>query len=106
MFELACRAAGLFDLSGWDAAVVFLGSNYMQDRDQYRSELTRIVERLAPAPVVLVTVTEFQDSRRQVNAIILEVAADHENVIVIDWAAITPTASPMLTGVPRARSRP
>lgn len=24
----------------------------------------------------------------------------------IDWAAITPTASPMLTGVPRARSRP
>ena len=24
----------------------------------------------------------------------------------IDWAAITPTASPMLTVVPRARSRP
>ena len=24
----------------------------------------------------------------------------------IDWAAITPTASPILTGVPRARSRP
>ena len=24
----------------------------------------------------------------------------------IDWAAMTPTASPMLTGVPRARSRP
>ena len=24
----------------------------------------------------------------------------------MDWAAITPTASPILTGVPRARSRP
>ena len=24
----------------------------------------------------------------------------------IDWAAMTPTASPMFTGVPRARSRP
>ena len=24
----------------------------------------------------------------------------------IDWAAMTPTASPILTGVPRARSRP
>jgi hypothetical protein len=24
----------------------------------------------------------------------------------IDWAAITPTASPIFTGVPRARSRP
>jgi lysophospholipase L1-like esterase len=75
--------------AGWDAAVVFLGSNYMQDREQYRSELTRIVERLAPAPVVLLTVTEFQETRRQVNAIILEVAADHDNVLVIDWAAIT-----------------
>lgn len=75
--------------AGWDAAVVFLGSNYMQDREQYRSELTEIVERLAPAPVVLLTVTEFQDSRRQVNAVILEVAATHEHVVVIDWAAIT-----------------
>lgn len=75
--------------AGWDAAVVFLGSNYMRDRGQYRDELTEIVERLAPAPVVLLTVTEFQESRREVNAIILEVAADNDHVIVIDWAAIT-----------------
>lgn len=73
----------------WDAAVVFLGSNYMRDREQYLAELSEIVERLAPAPVVLLTVTEFQESRHEVNTAILEVAREHDNVIVIDWAAIT-----------------
>lgn len=84
--------------AGWDAAVVFLGSNYMQDREQYRAELTRIVERLAPAPVVLLTVTEFQESRRQVNAVILEVANERENVLVVDWAAITRDDPGLLNG--------
>jgi len=75
--------------AGWDAAVIFLGSNYMRDAEEYHSELTEIVERLAPAPVVLLTVTEFQESRREVNTAILDVAHRHDNVIVIDWAAIT-----------------
>ena len=44
----------------WDAAVVFLGSNYRGDAEQYESELVEILDRLDPRPVVLLTVTEYR----------------------------------------------
>ena len=51
----------------WDAAYVFLGSNYLGDQEAYRKQLEKIVQRLSPIPVVLLTVTLFDDSRQQVN---------------------------------------
>lgn len=75
--------------AGWDAAVILLGNNYLEDQSQYRKELLEIVERLAPRPTVLLTVTEFKPSRRKVNEVIREIAATHDNVTIVDWATTT-----------------
>lgn len=75
--------------AGWDAAVILLGNNYLEDQAQYRSELLEMVERLAPRPTVLLTVTEFKPSRREVNEVVREMAETHDNVTVVDWATTT-----------------
>ena len=84
--------------AGWDAAVVFLGSNYGGNIGPYASGLTSMVERLAPMPVVLVTVSEFAANRRDVNAVIRDTAEKHANVAVLDWAATTSGSSGLLGG--------
>ncbi len=67
----------------WDVAAVFLGTNYGGDIEVYTRELDQILERLAPRPTLLYTVTEFQaePSRRQRghqgNAGLLPQRADH-----------------------------
>ena len=72
----------------WDAAYVFLGSNYLGDQQSYRTQLERIVQRLSPSPVVLLTVTEFEDNRREVNDAITLVSAEFPNVHLLDWGSI------------------
>ena len=72
----------------WDAAYVFLGTNYLGDQQSYRKQLEKIVQRLAPTPVVLLTVTEFAANRREVNDAITLVATEFANVHVLDWGAI------------------
>jgi hypothetical protein len=47
-----------------------------------------MVERLSPIPVVLLTVTLFDDSRQEVNDAITLVAAQFPNVRVLDWGNI------------------
>jgi hypothetical protein len=72
----------------WDAAYVFLGSNYLGDQQSYRTQLEKIVQRLSPSPVVLLTVTEFEDNRREVNDAITLVSAEFPNVHLVDWGSI------------------
>ncbi|MEY2415176.1 MAG: hypothetical protein QOH53_510 [Ilumatobacteraceae bacterium] len=72
----------------WDAAYVFLGSNYLGDQESYRKQLEKIVQRLSPTPVVLLTVTEFEDNRREVNDAITLVSAEFPNVHLLDWGSI------------------
>ena len=74
---------------GWDASVILLGNNYRGNRNAYRDELDRMVTRLSPNPVVLLTVTEWDPSRVIVNEVILDVAASHDNVTIVDWANTT-----------------
>jgi hypothetical protein len=74
---------------GWDASVILLGNNYRGDQSAYRDELTTIVDRLSPNPVVLLTVTEWDPSRVEVNEVIFDVAASHDNVTIVDWANTT-----------------
>jgi lysophospholipase L1-like esterase len=83
--------------AGWDAAVVLLGNNYVKNQDNYRKQLERIVTRLSPNPIVLLTVTEIQASRQEVNAVIRDMAKVHSNVQVVEWA-ITTRNDPGLTG--------
>jgi hypothetical protein len=73
----------------WDAAVVFLGNNYNGDEVTFRALLDDVVRRLAPRPVVLLTVTEFRADRAEVNVIVRSLAGTHPHVRVIDWNAVT-----------------
>jgi hypothetical protein len=81
----------------WDAVVIFLGNNYGSNPDVYRAALADLVDRTAPRPTILLTVTEFEPAQRQVNDIIREVAATSPHVRVVDWAALA-AANPSFQG--------
>jgi hypothetical protein len=70
---------------GWDAAVVLLGTNPSRNIDSYRTDMTRIVESLAPRPTLLLTTTLFRESQKAVNDVIRDIAAAHDTVTVLDW---------------------
>ena len=69
----------------WNAAVVFLGSNYSGDEVRYEAELVEILDRLAPRPVVLFTVTEYRPNYVEVNEVVNRLGAERDNVTVLDW---------------------
>lgn len=71
---------------GWDAAVVFLGTNYGGDPVRYAADLTRIVQSLAPRPTLLLTATMFKPTMADVNREIRSVASKFQNVSVLDWS--------------------
>lgn len=73
----------------WDLAVVFLGNNYGGNQRYYFDQLSRIVDRLSPIPILVLTVSEFEESRLEVNEAIFEVAVRFPNVYVLDWAVVT-----------------
>lgn len=72
----------------WDAAYVFLGTNYGGNQQIYLKQLEKIVTRLSPMPVLLLTITEFANNRHEVNDAIMTVAGEFPNVHVLDWGAI------------------
>jgi uncharacterized membrane protein YgcG len=72
----------------WDAAVVYLGSNYRGDPVDYEAELNEILFRLAPRPTLLFTVTEFRPDWAEVNQAVAKLGAEYENVTIIDWEEI------------------
>ena len=75
--------------AGWDAAVVFLGTNYEGNKDSYAKQMRKIVSKLAPRPVLLVTTSLFRNTQREVNAAINVVAGESDNVSVLDWETIS-----------------
>ena len=80
---------------GWDAAVVFLGTNYGGSAEKYQRDLTAIVTSLAPRPTLLLTATLFKPQMADVNNVIRAVAASNSNVSVLDWG-ITSTQTGLL----------
>ena len=75
--------------SGWDAAVVFLGSNYEGNKESYGKQMRKIVEKLTPRPILLVNTSLFRNTQREVNQAIDDLAVDFENVSILDWATIS-----------------
>jgi hypothetical protein len=73
----------------WDAAVIFLGSNYGGDAPRYEAELVKILDRLESRPVVLLTVTEYRPNYVEVNEVITRLAAERDNITVVDWTTIS-----------------
>ena len=77
---------------GWDAAVVFLGNNYVSAGPEwFESQLNRIIDRLSPRPIVLFTVTLVSEKKIAVNEMIRAAAAAHDNIVILDWEAFTTT---------------
>jgi len=83
--RVARRRAG----EGWDAVVVFMGSNYDGGRSRYERDMTAVLDQFADVPVVLVTTTVFRPTQRQVNEVIRDLAAQRDDVRVIEWAEIS-----------------
>ena len=71
---------------GWDAAVVFLGTNFGGSTTLYEKDLTAIVKSLAPRPTLLLTASLFRPTMQQVNQVIRIVASKNPNVSVLDWS--------------------
>ncbi len=71
----------------WNAAVVFLGSNYGGDEARYEAELRRILDRLAPRPTLLFTVTEYRPNYSEVNDVVRKLGEEYDNVTIVDWEA-------------------
>lgn len=74
---------------GWDAALVFLGTNYGNDENAYLRTLNRIITELGDIPIVLVTVSEYRDEVREVNQVVTTMPEVYDNISVVDWRAIT-----------------
>ena len=75
----------------WNAAVVFLGSNYGSDAFKYEVELAKILDRLTPRPILLLTVTEYRPNYVEVNEVVNRLGAQRDNVTVLDWKTISET---------------
>lgn len=73
----------------WDAAVVFLGTNYGGDEVRYETELDRILDRLSPRPVVLVTVTNHGPLLPEANEVIEREVLTRSDVDVFDWTTVS-----------------
>ena len=73
----------------WDAGLVFLGTNYGNDENQYLKQLNKIILAFGDVPIVLVTVTEFRDEMREVNHVIEAISEVYDNVSIVDWRAVT-----------------
>jgi lysophospholipase L1-like esterase len=74
----------------WDVVVIGFGSNYRGDPLEFRTRLEALIDSVAPAHVVLVTVTPFEANRDEVNTIIEAIARARPTVVsVMDWAAVS-----------------
>ncbi|MDG2439173.1 MAG: hypothetical protein P8M10_07635 [Ilumatobacter sp.] len=80
----------------WDVAAVFLGSNYDGDKENYDTKMREILDRLAPRPTLLFTVTEYRPNYSDVTAVINDLAIAYPNVTLIDWAAAARTPGVLL----------
>lgn len=74
---------------GFDAAVVFLGTNYGRDQAVYERYLDQILDGLAPRPVIIFTVTEYKPHLAEVNEVVEREAAARDNLWLVDWRTIS-----------------
>lgn len=74
---------------GWDAGLILLGNNYNGDKDDFFARYTALLDAFEGKPVVVLTVTEFEDQQTQVNEIIEALAAARDNVTLVDWRTIS-----------------
>ena len=74
---------------GFDAAVLFLGTNYGKKQDVYQEYLDKILDELSPRPVIILTATEYKPFIAEVNAVIEEEVKTRDNLWLVDWREIS-----------------
>jgi hypothetical protein len=75
----------------WDVVALFIGNQLPPDGlavDELEEVLADTIERVAPRPVLLFTLSETDRSREQLNEVIRAQPDEHPNVLVIDWAEL------------------
>ena len=79
-----------------------LGNNYGGDPQEFGRELDRLLDELAPRPVLLLSVTRFEPEQDEVNYVLTGAANQRDDVRLLDWAARTaedaPDAGELLAG--------
>lgn len=83
----------------WDAVVLWVGNELPADSlgvDELTDTLDAAIERLAPRPVVLYTLTELDEGRATLNEIIRSRSDEHPNVAVIDFGELAGAADEVL----------
>lgn len=73
----------------FDAAVVFLGTNYRGVQDEYRAAMIEILDRLAPRPVIVLTASEHNKNIAEVNRVVIEQVGERQNLWLIDWRRLS-----------------
>jgi hypothetical protein len=73
----------------WDVAAIMLGNQFDGDLTGFARELDDLLERLAPRPILLYTVTETDAERDALNEVIRDQPRYHPNLVIIDWAEIS-----------------
>ena len=84
--------------AGWDAAVIQLGTNYNGDAAGYEAKLRQILDQLEEIPLMLLTVTPYEERLNEVNYIIRVLAEEYDNVRVVDWGGRTEDDDSLLRG--------
>lgn len=74
--------------AGWDTALVFLGTNFDGNIDNYERDMRRIFDLLTPRPFVVVTTSLFRSSQRDVNEVIRNLADEYDHVAIMEWEEI------------------
>ena len=71
----------------WDAAVVLLGNIFDGDIEAFGADVDALLERLAPRPVLVFTLTEADDEA-EINEL-YRARAELPNVLVAEWAEVS-----------------
>lgn len=74
---------------GFDAAVLFLGTNYRDDQAEYRAILIQILDQLSDIPVVILTSGEHKYEITEVNNVVIEQVGQRDNLWLIDWRRLS-----------------
>ena len=75
--------------AGWDAVVILLGTNYNGNAPAFADALGDMLDELEPIPVLLLTVSEYEERQAEVNYVIRTLGRQHDNVRVLEWSERT-----------------
>jgi hypothetical protein len=77
------------DAAPWDVAGVMLGNQFDGDLAAFTRRLETLLQRLAPRPTIVFTLSELDDDAAAINEIIRALPGSFRNVVVVDWAEAT-----------------